>query len=145
MKFQPKTEEQIRESQLIEPGEYDFEVLSAVDHISQSGNESIKLQVRVYVGETIRTIFDYLSAGMEYKLRHFCEAVGILHFYESGELLAIHCAQRAGKCKVGIQKDKTGAYPDKNVIQDYLVDEDSAVTTAPSIAPTKFTDDEIPF
>lgn len=143
MKFEPKTEREILEAMLAEPGVYDFSVLEAVDHVSSQGNLSIKLKVQVYVGEGVRHLYDYLSGGSNFgarKLRHFCSAVGILDRYEAGEISPTDCIGRHGRCEVRIKKDKTGEYPDRNEIADYI---ESQSVIKP--APVKFENDELPF
>ncbi len=80
----------------------------------------IKLEIDIYTptGKKSR-VFDYLLESIPYKLKHFCEAVGLLVEYESGILSADMCLNRAGRCNIGIQHDKTGEYSDKNVVRDY--------------------------
>lgn len=158
MKFKPKSENDITSSNLWEPGEYDFEVFEAVDATSAAGNEMTKLILHVFNADAERrNVWDYLvdTEGGAFKIRHFAEAVGLLSEYERGELLAIDMINRVGRCKLNIQKDKTGQYPDKNGIADYLKpksDRSATVQSAPrasSNARQKVQsgdiDDEIPF
>jgi len=128
---------------------YPFEVLEAKERISSKGNDMIELRVKLFNNEgKERTIFDYLvdTENTAYKLRHFAKATGMLPQYDKGEMLAEHMVGKTGKCQLGIQKDKTGVYPDKNVISDYVP---VVATDAPSATPTPATDpmedDEIPF
>lgn len=123
MKFKPKSENDIASSNLWEPGEYDFEVFEATDGTSKAGNEMTTLILHVFnIDAQRRTVFDYLvdTDGGAFKIRHFAEAVGLVQEYERGELLAIDMVNRTGRCKLNIQRDKTGQYPDKNGIADYL-------------------------
>lgn len=122
MNFAPKTEKEIAEANLLEPGVYDYEVVYAQDKVSKSGNDMIELKLRIFSDRGERLIHDYLLEAIAYKLRHFCESAGILSQYEAGSLIAEDCLGKAGKLKLGIQRDKTGAYPDKNTVQDYEVD-----------------------
>lgn len=123
MRFEPKTEKEIAEGNLLPLGNYDFEVAGAEEKTSKSGNDMIELKVRVYDNEGQgRTIFDYLvdTDGAAYKLRHFAYSVGRGPDYEKGELRADALPGLTGKAKVFVKKDKSGQYPDKNAIADYL-------------------------
>jgi hypothetical protein len=155
MRFTPKTETECAEQGLLEKGEYDFEVVDASNEMSKArpedGKESlpmIKLKVRVFEadGASSRTIFDYLIESFPSKLRHFCDASGILSRYEAGDLDAFQCLNKTGRCKVIVQKDKTGNYPPKNSIADYVIKAAPALKPAGSVtgdAPAH-TDDDLP-
>ena len=151
MKFQPKTEKELQEALVVEPGIYDFEVVNAIEKQSKSGNDMIELKLKIFVGEGARIISDYLLESMAFKLRHFCEAVGLLDKYENGTLSAFDCAGVAGKLELVIQRDKSGSYPDRNSVKDYVVDEDyePKASTPPlspgGVAPASFNNDDIPF
>ncbi len=60
---------------------------------------------------------------------------GLTAQYQAGELLAEDFVGRTGKAKVAIEKDKSGQYPDRNRIEDYLPAQDAARAPA---APKKF-------
>lgn len=140
MKFQPKTENEIASENLIEPGEYDFEVVAAFDKVSKtSGNDMIELKIKVFADRE-KVISDYLLEKMAYKLRHFAEATGLLEVYNSGDLIADDCVGKSGRLELGIQRDKTGAHPDKNTVKDYVTD---GVRSERSESVAK--DDNIPF
>lgn len=135
MNFKPKSEEECSKFKLLEKGDYEFEILSAIDKISKSsGNEMIELVVRIYAdGEPAAQIFDYLMESVSYKLRHCAAACGLLKHYDVGVLQAEMFVGKTGVCSVVIQKDKTGQYSDKNVIRDYLVKEVSAQAQAQTV------------
>ena len=121
MKYTPKTEKEIAEENLWPAGEYDFEVTAGEDTQSEAGNDMIKLTVQIFNNEgRSRLVDDYLLESIAYKLRHACDACGLIETYETGELSGADFIQKTGRLKLGIQKDKTGAYPDKNVINDYI-------------------------
>lgn len=124
----------------------DFEVLDEVtfgtktyqtqDSQSKAGNDMIVLVLKVYHGDSFKTIVDYLTAGnerMEFKLRHAINSCGLV---TNGAISAKDFIGKSGKCKIGIQSDKSGEYADRNVVQDYM---------PKSIAVTAELDDEIPF
>lgn len=141
MQFTPKSEEELQALNLLEPGEYDFEIIKAEDRRSKSGNEMIALTIKVWdhAGKE-RTVFDWLldSELSHYKIKHFCFSVGLEDKYELGLLESNDCWGRKGILKLGIQKDKTKQYPDKNVVNDYIVDKESKSSE-------EFKDDDIPF
>lgn len=155
MRFTPKSDEQLdQESSArgpFKPGEYDFEVKTAVDDTSKAGNEMISLEIKVYndLGE-VRTVKDWLvsSPGMMYKIKHFTDSVGLHNEYEAGTFDAYDCLNRTGKVKLKVEKG-VGTYPDKNTVADYMPATDGKPKTKQS-APAKQMavmdlDDEIPF
>lgn len=145
LKFKPKTEKELQEANLAAEGDYDFEVLTAEDTVSKTGNPMIKLKVGLYQGEAIRHhVYDYLLPAMGHKLRHFCDCTGLLSAYEAGTLCAEDCKGRAGKCRVIITEDKNGKYPDRNAIDDYLIraPKPLAAQTQNDVPPA---DDDVPF
>lgn len=150
MQFQPKSEQEIVEENLWPAGEYDYEIVAAYDKTSKSGNEMIELKVVIYNDQgKSQHISDYLLEGVPLKLRNAAYANGLGADYESGELRSRDFEDKTGVCRVGIQKDKAGQYPDKNVIYDYLM-KDAALVIVPKGAaiPKKENadlDDEIPF
>lgn len=120
MNFKPKNDDELNTFDLFPAGEYDFEVVKAVDDTSKSGNEMIKLEIDVYAISGKKTrVYDYLLESMDYKLKHFCEATGLLREYEAGDLTADMCKNRSGRCKLIIRVDAKGVYPEQNVIKDY--------------------------
>lgn len=142
MKFQPKTEKEIAEMNLWPAGVYSFQIATAADEVSKSGNEMIKLGLNVYNQEGhSRIIYDYLLEAVPHKLRHLCEACGLLDKYEQGMLYAQDLVDKTGDLKLAIQKDKSGQYADKNSVSDYVVGKSGG--NAPAIHPSL--DDSIPF
>ena len=133
MRFQPKTEEEINSDGLLSDGKYGFVISLATEKVSKtSGKDMIELTVRVYKDDgSFVQVFDYLTEGMAFKLRHACEACGLLAAYEAGELDANSFIGKEGFLKLKTQKgalkdkgDPNGErYPDKNVIADYIVGE----------------------
>lgn len=105
------------------PGEYDFEVLDASDEISQRTNaEMIKLTLQVFNREgKTRKVFDYLVsiASMQFKVRHFAEATGMVAQYEAGEMDIHDIVNRSGRLKLRI-KPAQGNYQEGNEVQDYI-------------------------
>lgn len=146
MRVTPISEAEAADAGLWKRGLYDFEVLKADERISKNGNDMIEVNLKLYdpEGRSFR-LFDYLvsSEGMAYKVRHFASATGLLTQYEKGELRAVDCVGKTGRCQVTIQKAKDG-YPAKNVVQDYAPQLPGAALIK-SVAPEDEVDDEIPF
>ena len=123
--FTPKTEEAIVTEGLIPAKTIcDIEVMEATDTVSKSsGNDMIVLKIKVYHENGFKVITDYITFGNknaeEFKVRRSCDCFGILDAYNSGNLEAADYKNKSGKAKIGIQSDKTGQYPDKNVIGEY--------------------------
>lgn len=148
MRVTPRTEKEIAEMNLWQPGNYSFEIATAVDEVSKSQNEMIKLGLNVYneKGES-RIVFDYLLDIIPHKIRHLCEACGLLEKYEQGSLYAVDFVNKTGELKLIIQKDKTGQYADKNTVYDYIVKKGEivkVVKTGNASFDAAF-DDEVPF
>lgn len=157
MQFNSRSREELARESLTPPGEYDFEIISAEETTSKKGNEMIKLKLRVFVENGEIHVYDYLVAGMEYKLANFCDAIGRSDDYDDGEINADNLVGCAGKLKLVIeeaQKDKdTGEvkWPAKNVVKTYIAGKkgqekmaERRVKTAPTAA-VKTDDEEIPF
>lgn len=140
MKFSPKTDKELKEANLLQPGIYDFEVIAAEDKTSAAGNEMIALNMKVYGDNRIVYVTDYLMEKMAFKLRHACDACGLLKQYESGELQASDFEGKSGKVKLKIDTDKEGKYADKNGVADYVKSESNA-----ELAKSVTDDDSVPF
>jgi len=139
MRFQPKTEEEIKQGNLLADGKYGFVISGATEKVSKiksdgtGGNEMIEVTVRVYKDDGgFVLITDFLMEQMAFKLRHACEACGLLPAYEAGELSADDFVGKEGYVKIKTQKgglkdknDPNGErYDDRNAIADYIVGED---------------------
>ena len=139
------------------PGIYDFAVFEALEEFSKSGNEQIKLTLHVFDPDgKRRTVYDYLGAAenMQWKVRHFCESIGLTADYEGGDLDTVRMIERAGKLNL-IVKAASGNYQSGNSVKDYIPRIEGAAapaqrTTAPRPAsnnkasPNDLNDD-IPF
>jgi len=131
--FTPKKDEDL--VKLLKEGEGTFTVLSAIEATSKKGDPMIKLLLECYDSENRKgNIFEYLiftdNVFCERKIKRFCYAVGLEKEYESGKLNHFECSGHSGNLLIGIQKDKTGAYPDKNCVFDFL--KGDGIRTSPS-------------
>ena len=143
MRFTPKSEAEI--SNLLKEGEGTFTVESAVHHISGTGNEMIKLTLKVKdsLGKEA-VIVDYLMEALAYKLRHFCVATGLKDEYESGSLQPNSCNGKRGKCKIKTEVDKENKYPPKSKVSDYMALDEQSQQNTP-LQELFIRDDDIPF
>jgi len=140
MKFKPKSEKELAEANLWPKGDYAFEILESEEAQDKNGDGMFKLKVKIFKEDgASQNIFDYVSGTwMEFKLRHLSEACDLLQDYDKGELEAYALVGKTGKCKVGVSVDKTGQYPDKNDIKDYL-------TGTEYVSKVPVDDSDIPF
>jgi hypothetical protein len=129
--FVPKTDAEIEALQnqgLLTEGTYPFQVKAIDQLISKSGNSMLKVKLSVLEKDgSARIIFDYLVAmdTMMFKIKHFCESIGLADQYSKGMFDPQECIDRSGMAILGIQKgnakpDGTGNYADKNSIKDYV-------------------------
>lgn len=119
-KFTPKSEEELRMANLIEPGVYQFRVNHAEEKVSKAGNPMIELKMVIWVGSSEHIIYDYLLPNAESKLRHFCYGTNMDSKYQSGTLSANDCLGKQGNLRLTIQKDKSGKYGPRNSVADYI-------------------------
>jgi hypothetical protein len=132
MRFEAKSENELRRENLIPAGEYGFEVLTAEDKRSAKGNDMIALKLIVYLSDgSQRHVYDWILEAFSFKLRHFCEVTGLIEHYNAGRLCAADCVGRSGKVKLGINEDKSGDYPPSNKVLDYVVAKGNAQPAAP--------------
>jgi len=120
MNFQPKTEKQLAEENLIPKGVYPFEVSKAEAKRSKKGNDMIEVEHRVFMPDgSERMLRDWLMAAIGFKLFHFCAYTGLSTQYDAGTLTSHDCVGKSGFLEVAIKEDKTGQYPPQNSVKDY--------------------------
>jgi hypothetical protein len=150
MKFDPKTEEDLKRETLLDPGTYDFEVMKSEDAVSKtSGKEMIAITLRLFSDRGERTVRDWLMPSMGFKLRHFAETTGLLAKYDAGTMNANDCLGRTGKVILVIKDSEQ--YGPQNNVKDY---EKAKAGAEPAMVPTPkpalpkagaATDSDIPF
>lgn len=122
--------------QLLPDGEYDAYVESFEPKISSSGNQYVNLLLNIFDNNgKPHPVFDIQMTlpSMVWKMRHFCYSAGL---EESFEAKKYHPSMSVGKKVRVFLRTKKGdeipfnklngkpvgsKYPDKNVIDDYLV------------------------
>lgn len=153
MKFVPKTDKEIAEANLWPAANYSFEIIESADQVSKSGNDMIKLKLKVFNDDgSFILLDDYLLESMAFKLKHAAQVCGL--DYEGGQLAAMDFHGKCGTLKLKIQKGKKkddGSdeyYADKNAVGDYVVKKDGEETVLNGSVPhatTAIKDDSIPF
>lgn len=152
--FAPKNDEEIHAIQnqgLLPEGVYPFQVKAVEQLVSKTGNSMLKIRLSVLEKDgSSRTIFDYLVATdqMIFKLKHFCEAIGLEDKYSKGCFEPQDCLERSGSAFISVQKgsakpDGSGNYPDKNQVKDYVKANEVAKPKAAAV--DKDFDDDIKF
>jgi hypothetical protein len=144
--FEPKSENDLID--ILETGQGDYEILEATKKTSKaSSNPMIELKIKVWDAKGQEgIIYDYLmltnSKFSLRKIRHFCYSCGLGDLYEKGKLSAFDCNGQTGKLKISLQSGTNG-YSDKNVVNDYLINEEIQKKEKKEIE-SDF-DDDIPF
>jgi hypothetical protein len=132
---------------LMQPGEYDFSVEKAEPKVSKkTGKDMIMLTLRVYdnLGRE-RVVIDHLIDSLMYKVKHFCDSVGLEAEYAAGGFLPEICVGRSGKCKIIIDEPEEGSpYQPKNAVKDYIKRTASQIAKEP-VKDDGFGDKDIPF
>lgn len=123
MNFTPKTDEEIQRMLLIPDGEKCYaEVKESSNHISKEGKESIMLNLDIWEDVSVRCkLYVYLTPAFMLLFKHACIAMLGQEKYDSGNIQAEDFLNKSCDVIIGIQKDKKGQYPDKNIVKDFVV------------------------
>lgn len=144
MKYETKSEEELRKLMLIPEGIYPFEVVSSEEKLSKSGNEMIAINLKLFADDgSTNHIFDYLLAHMPsmlFKLRHFCNSTSMLDQYERG-LTGEDCLGACGTVKIKHRKEQDGTI--RATVADYVSGD--AAKSKPEPVLNDIEDDDIPF
>jgi len=143
--YQVYSEEQAMQEryQLLKKGEYEGYVKESIDKMSSSGNPMMDMTITVY-DESGRSydIRDFLvfTKPMMWKIVHFAKSSGLLQEYMKGKLCSDLVKNKRVRVKINLEegreipldklKDKPqgSKYPDKNKIEDHLVNNSVIVT-----------------
>ena len=144
--FNPMTEDEFNQFQLIEDGVYDFTVAKSTRKQSKQGNDMAELQLLI----DNNLIFDYLVFSKVplniKKVKHFCDTTGLED--DKKGALPETLERLKGKVHIGIQEEQPkfggGFYPKKNIVIDYVVTDKGAVKV-PLSGAESFVDSDIPF
>lgn len=132
MRITPKQESELkRPFNNLPDGEYPFTVMESDEVASKSaknaGKMMFKLKLCVHGPEFDKHVYDYFADWFsEWKLRHFAATVGMLDKYEAGVIDAINNALQNRTGYVRIVTENDSQYGDKNIVDDYVMKDDSA-------------------
>jgi uncharacterized protein DUF669 len=150
--FDTLTDEEIlavKNEGLLPDGAYSFVVRGIKAKTSQSGNPMLEVQLGVLDKDgNERIITDYLVATrkMMFKLKHFCDAIGLSSEYSSGKFDPMKCIGKKGAALIMIQKgsmkEDGTSYADKNAVRDYAK---TSQTTANDVKVDPAFNDDIKF
>jgi hypothetical protein len=122
MDFKPKTEAELAAYKVWKKGEYDFEIIEAVEKIASTGKTMIEMKVKVRDGDGgEKVVVDRLLAETPLKLLHAAQVCGLHDKYLAGSITDADFVGKTGLLILGIEKDRKKQYPDKNIVQDYVV------------------------
>lgn len=156
--YRAKNEEDVMKLRfnLLEDGDYDAVVKAANRSLSRSNNIMADMIVAVFDKEgNTHDIRDFLvfTEKMLWKLKHFCDSSGQEQLYLDEKFTPEHAANQHIRVRVRTQHgneiplDKLNGkpigsrYPDKNVIDDYLVGKSNVIGKPKD----EFIDSDIPF
>lgn len=134
--FKPKTDEEIERMNLLSDGAYRFTVRNAVETVSKSGNPMVRLDLEIYGhdgGSTFITDYMVSSEKMAWKIKHFCETLGLLEQYQKGMLDTPNLIRSEGYAQV--VTEKRSEYPARNKVKDYGKPKEKKANTI--LSPTK--------
>jgi hypothetical protein len=86
--------------EVLQPGEYDFEITSAVLGNADDGQKMITIDARIIGPDSDGKARDWLLPNdpkMKFKLRYMCEAVGLIKVFEAGQLQVSDFLGRKGR------------------------------------------------
>lgn len=139
MQYTPKTEKEC--SQLIDPGQYPFEILEAHDtdeygevlrtrgKKDSNGNwvtrptPMVMLKIKLWdINGIERQLNDYivLNDQFAFKLRHLADSIGELDKYDTNILKVQDLISKMGVASIIIAKSKDPKYGDQNSVKDYV-------------------------
>lgn len=120
MNFDPVAGER-KAQKLFPKGDYEFVVTEAEEKQSAAGNLMIALSIEVADARGNKTtVKDYLVAKRAAKIRRAAQACGLGDRFNTGSMRDSEFIERRGRLRLGIEKDKSGEYPDKNIVVDYI-------------------------
>jgi len=149
-KFLPKAEKDISSGfENLPAGEYPFTVLESGITQSKSdknkGKEMCAVKICVHGPNNLdKHIFDYFADWFsEWKLKHFCETVGLAKEYAAGVVApdSNGWSGREGYVKIKMGKAQNG-YEAKNEVADYLPDDEQ---TREALSAAEPEEDDVPF
>jgi hypothetical protein len=118
MKFSPKSPEELAEARLWPDGEYSAEVVKAEELTSKKGNQMLKITFRVYNGERVMMVDDYIIDTALDKLYSLCASAGQIELYYAGDVTAD--VLPGWGCRVKLGSERQEGYEPRNKIKAYV-------------------------
>lgn len=145
MQFKPKTEEEVR--RIFDKGDYRFDVSDATERNDKEGRPMLAVKINIHHsvinGKTnIVDVYFTSNPNFEFLFRHFMCSIGLEDVYEKGEVKPFQLIGKKGVARIGVKVDKTGTYPDKNSVLDFLISDKSSTESSNS---NKELNEEIPW
>lgn len=143
--FQPLSDDEINaQMKRLTPGPGQFQIMACKQGISKSSNNPmLTLELKVWDASGIEAnILDFITAtpGMQYKLKHLLQSIGLAEYYLTGSLDPDVLVGQFGECVIRIEK--TEQYGEQPRIKDYVVSDPAQkkvaaqpASTAPRTAP----------
>ena len=94
----------------LDPGEYSFEVVEAVEKQSKAGNDMIEVNLRFIDGFTAVNVKDWLVSKVSWKVEQFMLGIGMKDVFESGEVSPDMLIGRGGVAELGIREHEGKFY-----------------------------------
>lgn len=119
MKFNPidELEDGPKKYEPLPEGQYDYSVIEAEETVSTAGNDMFKIKLSV----KNRFVYEYIlmTAKQAWKLKSFCESIGIIDRYKTGVINAGDLVGCVGRCELGIEPASNG-YDAKNRVKKWI-------------------------
>jgi hypothetical protein len=130
MEWEPKTDEQLQEENLLQPGAYAFDVLTCEEQEDKEGKPMFALKLDCHGDDKSQHVYDYISPNwMPHKFKYFFHTIGCPEMYESGKT-GVEAHELIGKSgRVALEIEPAGKFPAKNTVSHYLIDADTAPRT----------------
>lgn len=119
-------------------------IVNAEEKVSKGGNEMIKTDFQIYDIQGLHPIISHYfvatPSGLGF-LKKLCDAIGI--DFSKNKISAEELKGKSISVLIKIQEDKTGQYPDKNVLAGFA--KDLPVSEGSQQAPKEEENDGMPF
>jgi hypothetical protein len=121
-KFVPMNETDYHARNTWPTGWYPATIIDCLERLSKNDNLMFETNFEIYNDDNKKIFvraFIMADGKAAFQLRTAAEAFGVLDKYKDATLTEDDFKGRSGYVKLGVQVDKDGNYPDKNVITDY--------------------------
>jgi len=126
LRIEPKSQaEAFKSDFLLDEGNYEFVVKGIKEKVSKSsGKPMLEVTLEAFSQDgVVSTIFDYIIIGNN-KIYQLLYATGNGDMAQSGVVDFNKVINSTGNFKLGISYDETGRYKPKNVVSEYLLNDE---------------------